>query len=107
MLAQHLAVGVAGFDQRVGVAEHAVAGFQFDIELLVLGNLQQPQRNVAGRGAGLAFVTQEIPLPLRARGTAGAADDPRYRSSGGRLGSKNVVTIAVAKVPAFDSTANC
>ena len=35
-LAKHLAIGVARFNQRIGVAEQAVAGLQLDIKVLVV-----------------------------------------------------------------------
>ena len=43
VLAQHLAVGVARFDQCVSVADQAIAGFEFDVELLVLAQVEQAQ----------------------------------------------------------------
>ena len=45
--AEHFPVGVAGFDERVGVADEAVAGVEFDIELLVISDLKHAERNVA------------------------------------------------------------
>ncbi len=47
--AKHLAVGIAGFDQRVGVAEQAVAWLQLDIEVFVLRKIDHAQRSVARR----------------------------------------------------------
>ena len=35
-LAQILAIGIAGFNQCIRVADHAIAGFQLHVELLVL-----------------------------------------------------------------------
>ena len=40
VFAQHLPVRITGFDQRVGKAEQAIAGFQLHVELFVLRHVQ-------------------------------------------------------------------
>jgi hypothetical protein len=45
--AEHFAVGVTGFDERVRIADEAITGVEFDIELLVLGDLKDAKWKVA------------------------------------------------------------
>jgi hypothetical protein len=46
--AEHFAIGIAGFDERVSVADQAVAGIELNIEMFVVGELKNAERNVAG-----------------------------------------------------------
>ena len=76
---EHLAVGVAGFDQRVGVVDDAIAGIELHVELLVVRHLEHPKRNIAEAlrgGAGLFVVAQQRPLAV------GSAIEQRARMSG-------------------------
>ena len=69
-LAQHFAVGIARLDEGIGVAQEAIAGLQFDVELLVLCESQQPQGDVLRFGllarsavsTARRILSQKIPL---------------------------------------------
>jgi membrane protein DedA with SNARE-associated domain len=65
VFAEHFAVGVAGFDKRIGIAQQAIAGLELDIKLFVLRGIEKTQRNVAGgRALSGGLSSKKIPLML-------------------------------------------
>ena len=80
VFAEHFAVGIAGFDECVGVFEDAVAGFELDVEMIVVGEREDAERNVErALFFGAVFLREEGPAVIggakkKRAGMAGVAD---------------------------------
>ena len=65
LFAEHFAVGITGFDERVGVAEEAVSRLEFDIKLLVIADLKESEGNVLRPFLfGLVLVAKKGPAAI-------------------------------------------
>jgi len=64
---EHLAVGIVRFNQGIGVTEHQITRFQFDVELLVVHECNDAERDIARRTVIAVGLFEDGPASTRGR----------------------------------------